>query len=214
LAFVNTKAQAVREFLRQGRNEEAGEHMEQLAAAAREVYKDVREGILGLRTVVDAEHDLAETLRRYSESWQDQCGITVLAELAAVPRFAADVELQLLRIVQEAMANVRKHAQAETVRLSLLAIPDGLCLKVEDDGVGMKKMKKGTKGPGRAPRFGLATMRERAEAIGAELEMHSRLGEGTRWTLTYRGPKQGEMLDTRWVGEQETMQENTQEKIL
>ncbi len=186
LAFVNTKAQAVRELLRSGRHEDAAEHLDQLASAAREVYKDVREGILGLRSVVDTEHDLSQTLRRYSESWQDQCGITVQARLEDVPRLPAEVELQLLRIVQEAMANVRKHSEAESVRISLQEIHDGLRLRVEDDGIGMRSSPKDRS---HTPRFGLATMRERAEAIGAELEMDSREGVGTRWTITYQEPK-------------------------
>ena len=101
LAFVNTKAQTVRELQRAGRLDEAGRHLDQLASAAREVYADVREGILGLRAVVDSENGVADALRAFTERWQDQSGIAVRAQLDDIPRIRADVELQLVRIVSE-----------------------------------------------------------------------------------------------------------------
>ncbi len=64
LAYVNTKAQAVREFLRAGRTEDAVRQLDQLAAAAREVYGDVRESIIGLRNAAVPGRPLADALRR------------------------------------------------------------------------------------------------------------------------------------------------------
>ena len=93
---------------------------------------------------------------------------------------------QVLRIVQEVLANVRKHAQAEKVDVVPGTRKDGsLLVRVEDDGVGFDR---GTApftdgGRMRSPRFGLATMHERAEAIGAELVIETARGEGTRVML-------------------------------
>lgn len=176
LAFVNTKAQAVRELQRAGRREEADQHLEQLAAAAREVYADVREGIMGLRAAVNSENGLTDALKLHVEHWQDQCGIAVTLQAGELPRFPADVELQLLRVLQEALANVRKHSKANRVEVTLAAQESTITAQVKDNGKGFDPS---TFEQGGKPRFGLAIMRERAESIGARLEIHSRLGAGS-----------------------------------
>lgn len=184
LAYVNTKAQAVQELLRRGQHEKAAEQLQQLAAAAREVYSDVREGILGLRAAAARDHGFVETLRRHLESWQDQCGIR--AELSLdinEPHVTPDVELQLLRITQEALANVRKHSEATQAEVRLENLRDGLRLVVRDDGKGFQLDAAGR--PVGQPRFGLATMRERAEAIGAKLELQTKPGAGTCVQVDY-----------------------------
>ena len=146
LAYVNTKAQAVKEFLRAGAAEEATEQLDQLAAAAREVYTDVREAILGLRAAADPDTGLTEALRSYVETWQDHSGIA--AELAIEPvEVSPRVELQLLRIVQESLANVRKHAGASRVEIQLAATRDGLRLSIADDGVGFTPGASADRGP-------------------------------------------------------------------
>ena len=185
LAYVNTKAQAVRAFLDAGRPAEAGEQLSQLAAAAREVYADVREGILGLRTVVDSENGLVGALAKHLEQWRDQSGIRV--ELAAedIPRFTNEVELQLLRIIQEALANVRKHSAAERARVELEPYAQGVRVVIADDGVGFDPRARVRSG---MPRFGLATMRERCQAIGARFDLQSQPGAGARVEVEYQGP--------------------------
>jgi signal transduction histidine kinase len=92
-----------------------------------------------------------------------------------------EVEIQLVRIVQEALANVRKHARAAhaTVRLSL---DDGvLAIEVADDGQGFDPSLEERTG---WPRFGLQTMRERAQALGGRFELESKSGAGTRVRVT------------------------------
>ncbi len=177
MAYVNTKTQAVKEFVRAGRIEEAAEQLEQLAAAARDVLTDAREEILALRTPMGPENPLSRVLRQYVDHWRDQFGLG--AELAIDDELRLDpgVELQILRIVQEALANVRKHARAANVAIELHQNAEWVHLTVADDGVGFK--------PGRVrtndgPRFGLATMRERAEGIGGTLVVETHPGSGTR----------------------------------
>jgi signal transduction histidine kinase len=182
LAYVNTKAQAVREFLRAGRADEAARQLDQLAAAAREVYSDVRESIIGLRSVSAAGTDwrLAEALGEYVASWQGQSGVACRLRVDAGLRFLPGVELQLLRIVQEALANVRKHAQASHVEVDLEVRDGVLHLVVADDGIGFNP---GELGRSEFPRFGLSTMRERGESIGGRFEIGSSPGGGTRIEL-------------------------------
>ena len=93
------------------------------------------------------------------------------------------MELQLLRITQEALANVRKHSEARRAEIRLENLPQGVRIVVCDDGKGFEIDAAGR--PVGRPRFGLATMRERAESIGAKLELQSRLGEGTQVEIEY-----------------------------
>lgn len=180
LAFVNAKTQTIRELHRAGRPKETEEQLEQMAAVARKVYAEVREGILGLRAAVDSENALSDAVRQHVERWQDQCGIPVKLTLGELPRLRIEIELQLLRIVQESLANVRKHSGASRVDVTLSVDGDRLTAEVADDGKGFDPEDPGR---GSRPRFGLATMRERAEAIGARFEISSDRGAGTRVTL-------------------------------
>jgi signal transduction histidine kinase len=189
LAYVNTKAQVVGEYCRQEKLDLARQHLDQLADAARRCYGDVREHILELRTTVPSEIGLVEAVTEYVTQWERQSGIA--AELAAPARLvlAPDVELQLLRILQESLANVRKHAGATRVRVSLEPVsrePRGgtVRLTVVDDGAGFPSPAAPRSTPGAGPRFGLSTMQERAESVGGHLDLTSTPGEGTRVSAT------------------------------
>jgi signal transduction histidine kinase len=179
LAYVNTKAQVVKEHLRHDRGDEASRHLDQLAAAAREIYTDVRESIIGLRTAMPAASDrsLAESLREYVTAWSHQHSLECSVTIEEDPRLSAHAELQLLRILQEALANVRKHAHAQKVAVCLGRDGDVWTLAIQDDGIGFKP---GDLGRSEFPRFGLATMRERAESIGGTVALESSHGQGTR----------------------------------
>ena len=176
LAYVNTKAQAVEGLLRKGRSVEAGEHLEQLAAASRDVYTDVREGILALRSQPRSGSSFGEVLEEFLQSWQDQCGVPARLEVENEVRVSPSVELQLMRIIQEALANVRKHAGASQVEVEVVRRDHQLVARVQDDGRGFDPS--GRSGSGR-PKFGLAIMRERAEGIGGTLSVDSTPGCGT-----------------------------------
>ena len=176
LAYVNTKAQAVREFLRRGHTEEAEQHLEQLAAASREVYADVRESIIGLRSAA-AGRSMSEAMVEYVAAWERQSGVECQLDVDPDLRLADGPELQLLRIVQEALANVRKHASANEVSVRIERQDGCVVATIVDDGVGFTP---GEMGRSEFPRFGLATMRERAESIGGALQLDTAPGTGTR----------------------------------
>ncbi|MEM8995624.1 MAG: GAF domain-containing sensor histidine kinase, partial [Acidobacteriota bacterium] len=186
LAYVNTKAQVVDQLMASGEVDAAREHLAQMAEAAREVYADVREGILGLRTAIDQDHDLAPVLREYALKWQDQCGIPIDVEIetAGGPTFDPETELQIVRVVQEALANVRKHSRADRAWLKATVEGDRLHLHIRDDGVGFDPG--AVLAPGALERFGLKTMRERCRDIGATLDIDSAPGRGTRLHFSLR----------------------------
>ncbi|MBV8715935.1 MAG: GAF domain-containing protein [Chloroflexi bacterium] len=183
LGYVNTKAQAVEELLGRNEVERACQQVRQLGEAARAAYADVREGILALRTSLSPQRGLLEALTEYVERWREQSGVA--AELVVEPAggrldaLQPAAELQLLRIVQEALANVRKHANASRVAVRLVETPTAVEAVVEDDGRGFDIQRARSGVADAAPHFGLATMRERAESIGGTLEIVSATGTGT-----------------------------------
>src|SRR6185503_10281414 len=117
LAYVNTKAQVVREYLRQGRTDEAQKHLDEFAEAARNLYADVRQQILELRTTRPEESGLLASIADYAKGWGQQNGVEVELLLPPAIELVADAQRQLLRILQEALANARKHARARRVRV-------------------------------------------------------------------------------------------------
>ena len=177
LGYVNTKAQAVKELLKVGQSEEAIQQMGQLEAAAQETYEDVREAILALRTN-GRKRPLLDSLREYVDRFSDFSGLhTELKIKGDVVQFNPAVEVQLLRIVQEALANARKHANPDNVLVELSFQP-GIChLTVEDDGQGFEPDRI-SRGPW--PHLGLQSMQERAAAIDAEFELDTAPGAGTK----------------------------------
>lgn len=177
LAYVNTKAQVVHEYLRQGKTAHASKQLDQLAAAAREVYTDAREGIAALRTQVGPDRSLTEAVQDFVKRWQDQSGIQGRLEAEGQVELPPIAELQLLRIIQESLSNVRKHSGAESAKVGLKRVDEHIEVLVEDDGDGFDMASRSRKG---LPRFGLAIMRERAESIGGSFEIHSAPEQGTR----------------------------------
>ena len=184
LGYVNTKAQAAQTLLARDQPDRAAAQLGELAETARAAYADVREGILGLRTSLGAERDLQAALRAYLEQWQGQSGVaaTLVVEPAALfaARLSPLAEVQLLRIIQEALANVRKHAGATEVRVCLRAREEAIEATIADNGAGFAPA---ALAPAAFPRFGLATMRERAEAVGGSFAITAAPGAGTCITV-------------------------------
>jgi signal transduction histidine kinase len=180
LAYVNTKSQAALAHLAHGDRDAARAQIEQLAASAREAYVDVREGIFGLRNASPtAQRSVFDALGEYLVRWQDQGGIPVVAtvsDAARQSRLTPLAEIHLLRLIQEALTNVRKHANATRVSIAIDRRGVQLQLEIVDNGSGFDPA---AIAPGGHPRFGLSTMRERAEASGGTFDLESTPGEGT-----------------------------------
>jgi signal transduction histidine kinase len=180
LGYVNTKAFAVRRLLADGDTETAVAMLTELEEAAREVYADVREGVLALRESAPGDRSLLDTVCEYLAKFERLSGIHVechagrgVAEL----RLPEMSEIQIMRVVQEALSNVRKHAAATSASLTLRARDGTLVAEVQDDGCGFEVRSAGRRN---WPQFGLQTMRERAEAIGGRFSVKSSPGHGTQ----------------------------------
>jgi signal transduction histidine kinase len=178
VAYMLVRIDTVTGLVADNRRTEALLELERMRSVTDDLYADVRESISELRTRV-SERGLPATIRDYVDEYEDRHGITVTLLGDEVPRaLSALVAFQLLRIVQEALANVRKHANAHTASITFSKQPGGrLQMIIADDGQGFDPT--APPEPGRKS-FGLASMRERVESLGGQLNIDSRPGSGTR----------------------------------
>ena len=175
LGYVNTKVQAAEAYLKREKTEEAAVQLRELATSAREAYSDVRESIVGLRTL-PGERALGEVLEEYLDRWEEMSKVSASLRIDSTVALRPAQELQLVRVVQEALTNVRKHAKATHARVDIRRDENKLVVTIADDGVGFSTA---VRARGEFPKFGLSTMRERAEGIGGTLNIDSTPGAGT-----------------------------------
>lgn len=178
LGYVRTKAMAARLMVRGGQPGTAESYLLQLERAAGELFTDVREAILGLRTNPLGEGGLPAAIRTYTERFSELAELPV--ELSIEGRYdeldlAPDVELHLLRVTQEALANVRKHSQASRAWVNLSWQAPTLELMIRDNGVGLRDSWEHGSSNGH---FGLETMHERVQQLGGEFQIESVMGKG------------------------------------
>lgn len=177
LGYINTQTLAVKKLLKSRQLEEATTQLDAMSAASLEVYEDVREAIVGLRA---APTRLVPALRDYLSRLPRIPGCEIeLRLLDGVDGIvlAPAAEIQVVRIIQEALSNVRKHSAASHVEVVVGADERQLGVEIVDDGLGFDPLLLDRTG---WPRLGLQTMRERAQAIGGTYEVVSTPGMGTR----------------------------------
>jgi two-component system nitrate/nitrite sensor histidine kinase NarX len=158
------------------------DELSDLADTADEAYRDVREAILGLRETVREDDGLEGSLREYLRKYSRQTGIaaTLACEGDVRRALSPRYEVQLLRVVQEALTNTRKHSKARRVAVRIDCTAAVATLTIEDDGVGFDPAAATLSMEGG---FGLASMRERVEQIGGRLDVHTAPNEGTTITV-------------------------------
>jgi signal transduction histidine kinase len=141
-----------------------------LARTARDNLAEARSLVAALAPAPLDGEGLPGALARVTQRFTDETQVPTRFEVTGTPAaLAPNQEVVLLRSVQEALANVRKHASAHSVRVVLAFGADGASIRVEDDGVGVR----GSEG------FGLRGMRERAASVGGQVRLAGREGGGT-----------------------------------
>ena len=155
-----------------------------------EAHTELRDLLVGFRATLDRQ-GLVPALEALTLRLGRETGAHVLFQNECRPfDLSATQELQILRIVQESLANIRKHAQAHTVRVLLTREASGAyVVLIEDDGVGFCVPCASERG---GDHIGLTIMEERARRIGAELRIESEPNEGTRVELVWDGARRGE----------------------
>jgi signal transduction histidine kinase len=177
LAFLKIQSAQMQYFLQQGRLDRLHETLAASHQTLGEAYQDARQAIDNLRSL--PETSTRDWLLHIARDFEASSGLPVDSSSVCVEyELPPTLRAQLIRIVQEALSNVRKHAHASSVILSVEQHGDNLVLEVQDDGLGFDPARTG----GEA-HYGLIGMRERAAMIGAELEVEAQPGAGTRVRL-------------------------------
>jgi PAS domain S-box-containing protein len=138
----------------------------------------VRDVMSNLRPAVLDDYGLEAALQSYVDEYMSRYGIKVVLEKPArpIPRLGPSIEMTFLRIAQEALMNIARHANASQVTLSLWQEGDSVSMTVQDNGSGIVSWQEANR-PGS---HGLTIMRERAEAFGGNLKVGSVPGKGTK----------------------------------
>jgi len=148
-----------------------------------ETTECIRSVMADLRPPMLDDYGLVSAINWHAQQIASRAGITVEASAKGIiPRLPAQAENFLFRIVQEALANVVKHAQATQVSVAVESDATGtIRLSVRDNGVGFDTSRRNEPN-----KWGLITIAERARAIGAECSIESRPGRGTRVIVELR----------------------------
>jgi two-component system nitrate/nitrite sensor histidine kinase NarX len=178
------------------RNAAAREEASRIRNALDEANTELRELLTSFRAPLD-QRGLVPALDQLAAQFRQETGLsTFFQQDCRQLQLNTQEEMQMLRIAQEALANIRKHAKAHTVRILLRCRgPGTYVLLVEDDGVGFER---GPLGGRPGEHIGLSIMEERARRFGADLRIESEPGEGTRVELVFTP---GEKLRASNAGE-------------
>lgn len=151
--------------------------LERLARAqqlAHQGLQDVRQSVTWLRSPRNDAPDLVEALRARCQP-DETDSFTITFSIEGLPRpVSGPIQHTLMRVMQEALTNIRRHAHAETVSVVVVFGPERLGLQIEDDGVG---------DTGQTSGFGLTGMRERVQLLGGVLDFGSNPERGFRLTV-------------------------------
>lgn len=157
---------------------QAHRHLDEAKRTARESMDEARRIVWALRPEALEGASLSEAFSRLAGRWSEANGVVVEVAVTGSPRrLHPETEVTLLRVAQEALANVGKHAGASRVVLTLSYMEDRVALDAQDDGVGFESAGNGF-GHGLGG-FGLRAMRERVEHNGGRLLVESEPGRGT-----------------------------------
>lgn len=159
------------------------EDIQQIKGGLDEAYTELRELLAHFRAPINSRGLLA-ALEDLISNFRKQSGMHVLLQKEwDTSNLSANMEMQVVRIIQEALANTRKYSKAHTVRVMLRCDKnENYHVLIEDDGIGMEKPAFSGH-PGE--HLGLSIMQERARYLGGELRIESEPGEGTRVQLNF-----------------------------
>jgi signal transduction histidine kinase len=179
LGVIHLRLRALESRAKDEASHVMADELSEIADTADEAYRDVREAILGLRETVREDGGFEGSLREYLRKYSRQTGIAATLTCEGDTRRALTPrsEVQLLRVVQEALTNTRKHSGARRVIVRIDCVGPAATLAIEDDGVGFDPATVASSMEGG---FGLASMRERVEQLGGTLDVHTAPNEGTR----------------------------------
>jgi PAS domain S-box-containing protein len=165
--------------------EEAQASLEELRLLTRGALAEMRTLLLELRPATLTEAKLDKVLRHLTEAITSRTRVPIELVADGDCSLPPEMQIALYRITQEALNNIAKHARASQATVELRCQPDRVELCISDDGRGFEPSSISPE------HLGVGIMRERAKAIGAELEIESQLGGGTQLMVTWQNTRQG-----------------------
>jgi NarL family two-component system sensor histidine kinase LiaS len=151
----------------------AGEHLESALQLNRETQQELKLIIDELRPVALEGKGLAQAIQEYAERWKEHTGIQVTTTISGERPLPLEMEQALYRVVQESLSNVARHAEADSVELSLSMAPGEVTLIIADNGRGFEA---NTIHPNS---LGLTGMKQRLNEVGGVFDVESTLSVGT-----------------------------------
>ena len=175
LYSVTLYAEAAARLLTAGKQSEAADHLRELRDTAQEALREMRLLIFELHPPALAKSGLAGALQIRLDAVEGRGGMQTELQIEGVEHLSPPIQAELYHVALEALNNVLKHAKARHVRVHIQFLDTATCLEVGDDGVGFEpSVVQGGGG------LGLEGMKERAQRIGAKLQIESVPGQGTK----------------------------------
>jgi len=176
LGYLNLKTKQVSDSVSSQNTVKALTELSDIRKVVQDTYEDIRESIDQLTTEI-RNLPIIPALANYTREFSDNNGIKVKFDVSRpFPQLSPVAELQLLRITQESLTNVRRHAQATEVEVKLGQTSQAVEMLIRDNGQGFDLSNLEESPPGY---HGLNIIRERAEGLGGSLDISTAPGEGT-----------------------------------
>lgn len=179
LGYIKLKSSIVDDLVQRGEIEQSRAGILELKQVASQAYTNVREAIFSLRTIVSSELGLVPVLQDYLAEYKSHYGLdaSLLVDSDFPTTLSTEVMIQVIRVIQEALTNARKHAQASQVRVRFERMDGTGRIIVQDNGRGFDPNTPRENG---GQHCGLGIMRERMQGVGGTLDIDTTLGKGTR----------------------------------
>ena len=184
LAYLNLETLRLEELLKTHPQQQALSALAEIRREIQSTYEDIRELLIGFRAKFNEDESLSEVLDRFVRNFSQRTGIQVdIVHPRRTPPLTPTAQIQVFRIIQEALANIRKHASAQQATVILSSTPHSLEIQVRDNGIGFDPQEISRR---LQSTMGLEIMKERVSHLRGSLQMESQPGKGT--TLLIRIP--------------------------
>jgi two-component system sensor histidine kinase DegS len=165
--------------------DKAKEELKALKTVVRDCLQDVRRIIYDLRPMSLDDLGLIPTLQRFISTYQEDTGINInFKAFGNIPIIKQVITLTAFRLIQEALNNIKKHAQAKNVSIGLEITNKNLRIRVSDDGKGFNIEISKNIEKNHSSGFGLYSMKERVDILSGVFEISSEVGKGTTINIT------------------------------
>ncbi len=194
LGYASMQIDAAAKLSRDGQGETAAAQLDRLGCMVRDAHAEIREYIMNLRTTPSLHRPFFTAVQQYLEGFTNnydiQTDLTVSSSWDSTT-YSAEMQMQIFRIVQEALTNARKHSNARQIQVKFEAEDGHVFVIICDDGNGFSP---NTLEMVYGQHFGLQFMQERASQLGGILQIQSTPGKGTEVVLELPGTGTDMML--------------------